>query len=67
MIDFIYEYAEDFSEGLAPIRRDNKWGYIDRTDKEVIEPRFDMAHRFEDGAAVVKVKGLMGVIDKSGS
>lgn len=33
-----YEDADSFSEGLAAIYSKGKWGYIDKTGKEVIKP-----------------------------
>lgn len=77
----------DFSEGLAavaiskPIHREGRkvrnkwvWGYIDRTGRWVVEPRFDSAHPFSEGLACVKVgedrekkvKGKLGFIDRTG-
>lgn len=36
-----YDNAGDFSEGLAPVRINDKWGFIDRTGKMVIAPQFN--------------------------
>lgn len=48
-----------FSEGLAAVAifKDGKrkWGYIDRTGKFAIEPRFDRASPFSDGASSVAI------------
>lgn len=42
------------SGGLFPIHENGKWGYIDRTGKVVIKPRFDEAAEFSDGLALVR-------------
>ena len=34
-----FEVAQPFSEGLAAVRIDGQWGYIDATGKVVIPPR----------------------------
>ena len=34
------------SEGLAVVRIDGKYGYIDKTGKIIIKPQFDFAHDF---------------------
>jgi len=42
-----------FSENRARIRRNGRWGYIDRTGQTVIPPQFARAGRFRDGLARV--------------
>ena len=68
---FKYETADDFSEGLAPVRSNGKWGYIDTTGREVIPCIYDHAEKFKNGlAAVGNGKGSAqqwGYIDKTGS
>jgi hypothetical protein len=48
-----YEDADYFSDGLAAVKKDGKWGYIDEEGKMVIEPQFDYAGTFSEGVAVV--------------
>ena len=54
-----FDYADDFSEGLAAVRvgdrNTGKWGYIDKKGKFVINPRFDWAFPFSEGLAVVRI------------
>lgn len=40
---------------LFPVKKDGKWGYIDKTGKIVIEPRFLEAADFSEGMGVVVV------------
>jgi len=61
-----YDAAEEFSEGLAPVRIGEKWGYIDKTGRTVIQTRFDWANPFIDGLALVKLGDRCGYIDHSG-
>src|SRR3954453_23269389 len=37
------------SEALYPISRDGKEGYINRTGRVVVEPKFDIAYYFSEG------------------
>ena len=50
-----YEAAGYFYEGLARVKKDGKWGYVDETGKEVIAPAFAYAGNFYDGKAIVGV------------
>jgi len=57
-----------FSEGLAPAMVDRKWGYVDKTLKFVIEPRFHGAEGFQEGLAAINpdIFSPWGYIDKEG-
>lgn len=71
-----YENAGLFSEGLAAVKKNGKWGYIN-TDNEVVIPfQYDAAGVFNEGYAVVGtlVSGdeywhtyAMGFIDTEGN
>ena len=63
-----------FSEGLARVSKGDKFGYVDKTGRFVIEARFDEAEDFKEGLAAVKVpvkvddalESKFGFIDKTG-
>ncbi|ECH5021687.1 WG repeat-containing protein, partial [Campylobacter coli] len=42
------------------------WGFIDKSGKIVIEPKFDGVGNFSEGLAGVELNGKWGFIDKSG-
>ncbi|WP_308575635.1 WG repeat-containing protein [uncultured Fusobacterium sp.] len=65
-ISFKYDKANDFSEGLAAVEKAGKWGYIDRTRKEVIPFKYDEANDFSEGLAAIEKNGKYGYIDKTG-
>ncbi len=53
--------------GFAAVKVNDKWGYINKTGKYVIEPQFDDAYGFSDnGLASVEVNGKYGYINKTG-
>jgi len=56
----------DFSEGLAAVSKNDKYGFIDTKGKVVIEPKYQWASSFSDGLAIVSVEGLYGAIDTQG-
>jgi hypothetical protein len=54
IVSLIYEYAICFSEGLASVRLNGKFGYVDNKNKVVIGIQFDDARSFSKGVAKVK-------------
>jgi hypothetical protein len=78
----IYDMACGFSSGLAAVRKDERWGFIDREGKVVIPIEYDafaplaaqsrrVPEEFQCGVftgdvAVAKKRGKWGVIDRSG-
>ncbi|MCM1222110.1 MAG: WG repeat-containing protein [Lachnospiraceae bacterium] len=51
-----YDYIDAFSEGLAAVRRDGKWGYINLKGEEVIPCQFSNDYpvgQFSEGLACV--------------
>jgi hypothetical protein len=65
-----FDYAGDFSEGLAVVGLGKypatKWGYINLQGQIVIPAQFDGAHDFSEGMAAVSLAGKFGYIDQSG-
>ena len=62
-------YTEDeplFSEGLAAVCSDGRWGYANADGKLVIEPAYDAAGRFSYGLAPVSKDGKNFYIDVTG-
>lgn len=66
-IEPIFETAQGFTEGLAPVKREGKWTWIDREGREVAPPRFDGVGGFgPDGLAVARVGTRFGLVDRQG-
>jgi len=63
-----YEYARNFSEGLAAVVKDKKYGYIDKKGKVIIPFEYEYAWEFKEDRAIVRSnKGFKyGLIDKKG-
>lgn len=55
--------AKQFNGGMAPVKINNKWGYIGTDGSFFIEAQYDEASMFQNGFAVVKKSGKYGVID----
>ncbi|MDQ8005449.1 MAG: WG repeat-containing protein [Pedobacter sp.] len=64
-----YEVVFEFFEGLAAAKKNEAWGYIDKTGKTIIPFNFDDAGNFKYGKAIVGLGGAekkFGVINKQG-
>ncbi len=70
-IDIAVEQSAEFSEGLAAakvrVKEIGLWGFIDRSGKFAIQPKFNaMPQPFSDGLSLVVVGDRVGYINKSG-
>ncbi|MCV3214166.1 WG repeat-containing protein [Plectonema radiosum NIES-515] len=61
-----FDDALPFKEGLANVKIDKYWGYIDKTGQIVIPAQFEEAKPFKEGLAIVKFGNEWGYIDKNG-
>ena len=66
VVDFQYDWAEQFFDGLAMVVKDGKYGYINTAGEVVIPLEFDGAEHFSEGLAAVEVNGRWGFMDTSG-
>jgi len=73
VINFIYDEAYFFSEGLAAVVVQKKTGFIDKNGKFVIEPQYDFSfnfgsnYSFNGGISPVFINKKWGFIDKKGT
>ena len=61
-----FDEASHFSEGLARVRINEKYEFINEEGKEVILPQFDIVHFFVEGLAAISINGKWGFINKTG-
>lgn len=61
-----FERVMLFSEGLAAVRMDGLFGYVNTAGEVIIEPRFDLAGPFHDGFAEILVGQHTGVVSETG-
>ena len=57
----------EFSEGLAAVQFQDKWGYIDKNGMSVIPFTYDQAMSFSEGLAAIKENDKWGFIDPKGA
>ncbi|MBK8521424.1 MAG: WG repeat-containing protein [Chitinophagaceae bacterium] len=55
-----------FSDGLALVKNNSKWGYIDAQGNKVIDTKYDIGSGFTKGAAIVKLNNQFFLINKKG-
>lgn len=65
-IPYTFQDAGQFGDGLAAVKIDGKYGYIDSNGIIVINPVFDLAGKFSNGLAEVFVGAKAGVVDVNG-
>lgn len=62
----IVKRGENFSEGLAAVWEQGKFGFVNPSFKEVIPARYTDAKEFHEGLCPVEKDGKWGVIDTEG-
>jgi len=61
----IYDFIDD-SDNLMPVKKDDKYGFIDNNGKLVIPFNYEDAQLFYEGLAFVKKNGKYGYINQNG-
>lgn len=62
----VWDKAGYYSEGLAAVKKDGKWGYVDPRHQIVVTPEYDGAFSFSGGLAAVNKDKKWGYIDAHG-
>jgi hypothetical protein len=65
-IEKAYDSIDSFHEGVALVRKDSEYGFIDKAGKEIVKLQYDYAEGYSGGLAVVKKDKKFGFIDKKG-
>lgn len=61
-----YDEVGDFYEGLAKVKKNGKWGFINRSRCEIVSPKYDFVSDFSDKLARVRLGNKFGFINKEG-
>ncbi len=62
-----YEAAGSFSGGLAKVKKNGRWGFIDRSGKLVVPAVYEEAGDFSEGLVWARKNGKWGYIDTAGA
>ncbi|WP_459195439.1 WG repeat-containing protein [Wukongibacter baidiensis] len=60
--DLVFEDANSFTNGLAEVKLDGKWGVVDRTGEIVVPCIFEEVYVYRNGLARVSKNGKDGLI-----
>jgi hypothetical protein len=66
VVEFQFDYAWEFSEGIGRISSKAKKGFIDKFGRIIVKPEFDNAQDFSEGFAAVQKAKNWGYVDKTG-
>jgi hypothetical protein len=61
-----YDWVDDFHNGRAVVKLNQKYGFVDLDGNEVVPPKYDNVGYFKDGRAVIIFMGFKGEIDLNG-
>jgi hypothetical protein len=62
-----YEYVGSFNQGIAKVKLNKKWGYVDTTGNVLISPKYNEAENFSGGLARVRLGQKWGLVDTTGA
>jgi hypothetical protein len=62
-----YDYQGPYYEGLARVKMEKKWGFIDTTGNVVVKPKYNEVENFNDGMARVRSGTKWGLVGKDGN
>jgi len=67
----MFDFVQSFSEVFAAVGIDDgsvvSWGFVYTAGNEVVPPIYDFAMSFSDGLAPVRLDGLWGFVDVTGT
>ena len=66
VIDFVYEDASNFSQGIARVKVKNLFGIINKNGEIILKPSYKNIGNFFEGKAVINDNGRFGFIDLNG-
>jgi hypothetical protein len=65
-LNFSFDELEPFADGMAVVKVDGKYGYVDKQGTLIVKPQYDRAYQFDQGLARVVREDKVGLIDRTG-
>ena len=61
-----YDRIRPYSEDMAAVEKNGRWGFIDRQGREIVKPQYQDVLPYGESRAAVKKDGHWGFVDKAG-
>lgn len=61
-----YDQVGEFINGMAKVKLNNLYGFINEAEEEVIAPQYEVVGDFSEGLVATVLNGLVGYIDTEG-
>ena len=61
-----YNRIRPYSEGMAAVEKNGRWGFIDQKGREIVRPQYQDVLSYGESRAAVKKDGQWGFVDKRG-
>jgi len=63
-----YDAISNYSEGIATVAKNGKWGYVSDKGTEILAPEYDVAYPFSEGMGVLASNDgtLIAIVDQTG-
>ncbi|WP_298048207.1 WG repeat-containing protein [uncultured Cardiobacterium sp.] len=61
-----YDRIRPYSEGMAAVEKNGRWGFIDQKGREIVRPQYQDVLPYGESRAAVKKGNQWGFIDKHG-
>ncbi|MCX6296234.1 MAG: WG repeat-containing protein [Bacteroidetes bacterium] len=62
-----YDFQGAYFEGIARVKMEHKWGFIDTTGNVIIPPKYNEVTNFSGGLAKVRMGQKWGLVDTKGT
>jgi hypothetical protein len=62
-----YDFQGAYFEGIAKIKANSKWGFVDSTGNVIVAPKYNQVENFSGGLAKVRIGSKWGLVDKTGA
>ncbi len=66
LLEPIYDYVANFSDGIALLRKGTSYFYVDKNGKRISDNEYTDAQSFSEGLAAVRIGDKYGYINTSG-
>lgn len=61
-----FEDVKPYENGIGKVKKQGKWGAVNRRGVALVRPKFNFVHPQRDGNLIVRPPNLFGLMDKSG-